>query len=128
MDISNITIGQLQQLQSMLGSTSVHTPSDGLNSMIGKKCIVRTYSAGVWFGVISEKSGNEVVVSKARRLWRWWAKESISLSAVAIHGIKHDKSKVVEPVDSVWLEAIELIPCSDLAIQSIESAKNVEAE
>jgi hypothetical protein len=100
----------------------------GLNSMIGKKCVVRTYSAGVWFGEISEKSGNEVIVKNARRMWQWWAAESISLSAVAVYGIKQDKSKIAPAVEAVWLEAIELIPCTDVAIQSIESAKNVAAE
>lgn len=102
--------------------------SNGINTMIGKKCIVRTYSAGVWFGEIAEKSGNEVVVKNARRMWRWWAAESISLSAVALHGVKRDKSKIVEAVPSVWLEAIELIPASDKAIDSIEGAPNVSAE
>jgi ferredoxin-fold anticodon binding domain-containing protein len=98
-----------------------------LTGMIGKKVIVRTYSAGVWFGTLTEKSGNEVILSGARRLWRWWAAESISLSAVAIHGINQEKSKIVQAVDSVWLDAIEIIPCSDVAIASLEAAKNVSA-
>ncbi len=100
---------------------------DCLNTMIGKKCIVRTYSAGVWFGEIAEKSGCEVIVKNARRLWQWCAAESISLSAVAIYGINQDKSKICTPVDSVWLEAIELIPCTAKAIESIDGAKNVKA-
>lgn len=56
------------------------------------------------------------------------APESISLSAVAVHGIRHDKSKICEAVESVWLEAIELILCSDKAILSIEAAENVKAQ
>ena len=124
MNIEDLTIGQAKQLAAMFGQPA----QTGLNAMIGKKCIVRTYSAGVWFGEIAEKSGNEVIVKNARRMWQWWAAESISLSAVAIHGIKHDKSKICEAVGSVWLEAIELIPCSDKAISSIEAAENVKAQ
>ena len=126
-DINSLTIGQAKELASLFGASGPQQ-SEGLNGMIGKKCIVRTYSAGVWFGEIAEKSGNEVIVKSARRMWRWWAAEGISLSAVALHGIKHDQSKIVEAVPSVWLEAIELIPASAKAIASIEGAPNVKAE
>lgn len=98
-----------------------------IKTMIGKKVIVRTYSAGVWFGTLTEKDGNEVILGGARRMWRWWAAESISLSAVSIHGINQAKSKIVQGVESVWLEAIEIIPCTDVAIGSLEGAENVEA-
>jgi len=101
----------------------------GINDFcIGKKVIIRTYSAGVWFGTLQEKSGNEVILSDARRMYRWWAAESISLSACARYGIKRDKSKICEAVDSVWLEAIEIIPCKAIASESIEGAPNVKAE
>lgn len=96
--------------------------------MIGKKVIIRTYSAGVWFGELEQKSGNEVILKDARRMWKWWAKEGISLSACALYGVKHDGSKIIEAVDSVWLEAIEIIPCTDTAIQSLEGAPYVKAE
>ena len=97
-------------------------------SMIDKEVIIRTYSAGCWFGRLSSKEGREVILKKARRMWRWHAAEGISLSGCAIHGIRQEKSKIVEPVDSVWLEAIEIIPCTDTAADSIRGAKNVKAE
>ena len=124
MNIDNLTYGELKQIASIFNSTE---KQDGLNSMIGEKCIVRTYSAGVWFGEIEQKSGNEVIVKNARRLWQWHAAESISLSAVAVHGINQDKSKICAAVDSVWLEAIELIPATEKSIKSIEGAKDVKA-
>ena len=125
-DINSLTIGQAKELAALFGSAQQQQSS--LNSLIGKKCIVRTYSAGVWFGEIIEKSGNEVIVKNARRMWKWWAAEGISLSSVALHGVKHDESKIVEAVPAVWLEAIELIPASEKAIASIEDAPNVKAE
>jgi hypothetical protein len=124
MNRDELTLGQIKQIQSLLGERK---SSEGLNSMIGKICIIRTYSAGVWFGEIEQKAGNEVIVKNARRMWQWFAAESISLSAVALHGIMREKSKIVEAVDSVWLEAIELIPCTDKAIKSIEGSENVKA-
>ena len=126
MNINDLTIGQAKELATLFNAPQ--QPQSGLNNMIGKKCVVRTYSAGVWFGEIAEKSGNEVIVKNARRMWRWWAAEGISLSSVALHGVKHDESKIVEAVPAVWLEAIELIPASDKAIASIEGAPNAKAE
>jgi hypothetical protein len=126
MDINNLTIGQAKELAAMFGKNS--SVSHGLNGMVGKKCIIRTYSAGVWFGEVSEKSGREVIIKNARRMWRWQAAESVSLSAVAVHGINVLKSKIAAPVESVWLEAIELIPATDKAIDLIEGAQHVKAE
>jgi len=125
-DINTLTIGQAKELASIFGAAQPQQSS--LNSMVGKKCVVRTYSAGVWFGEIAVQSGNEVIVKNARRMWKWWAEEGISLSSVALHGIKQDQSKIVESVPAVWLDAIELIPASDKAITSIEGAPNVKAE
>ncbi len=127
MNNDDLTFGELKQIAALLSNKS-QPQSSGLNGMVGKKCIVRTHSAGVWFGEIAEKSGKEVIVKNARRMWQWWAADSISLSGVALHGIKHDKSKIAPAVESVWLEAIELIPATDKAIVSIESAKNAKAE
>lgn len=126
MNIDDLTIGQAKELSAIFGAKS--TNSVGLYEMVGKKCIVRTYSAGVWFGEVSQKSGNEVILTQARRMWRWYANESISLSAVAVHGIDQQRSKIVEAVASVWLEAIEIIPVTDVSRKSIEEAPNVQAE
>jgi len=125
-NIEELTIGQAKELATLFGAPQ--QPQTGLNSTLGKKCVVRTYSAGVWFGEVAEKSGNEVILKNARRMWYWHAAESISLSAVALYGINQDKSKIVAAVPTVWLEAIELIPASDKAITSIEGAPNVKVE
>ena len=128
MNIDNLTIGQAKELAALFSGAQPQQQPASLNSMVGKKCVVRTYSAGVWFGEVAKKAGNEVIVKNARRMWKWWAAEGISLSAVALHGIRRDQSKIVESVPAVWLEAIELIPASDKAIASIEGALNVQAE
>lgn len=102
------------------------TEAKGINDFsIGKEVIIRTYSAGVWFGVLKQKAGNEVILTKARRMYKWWAKESISLSGVARYGIKQDDSKICGELDSVWLEAIEIIPVTGNAAESIRTAPEV---
>lgn len=102
------------------------TEAKGINDFaIGKEVIIRTYSAGVWFGVLKQKAGNEVILTKARRMYKWWAKESISLSGVARHGIKQEGSKICGELESVWLEAIEIIPVAGNAAESIRTAPEV---
>ena len=126
--IDDLTLSQAKELARLVGASSPAATVQTLHQMLGKVCIVRTASAGVWFGTLAEKAGAEVILTNARRMWRWWAAESISLSAVALHGVKREKSKIAEAVPSVWLEAIELIPCSVKAEESIGGADVAEAE
>jgi len=87
--------------------------------MIGKTCIVRTYSAGVFLGTIKERNGKEVLLENARRIWYWDG--AATLSQLATEGTKKPKScKFPAPVDEVLLtEAIEIIPATEAAIASI---------
>ena len=94
----------------------------------GQEVIIRTYSAGVWFGRLKEKAGDEVILTEARRMWRWWANESISLSGVALHGINQGKSRIAGAIDSVWLQAIEIIPISGTAAESIRTVQETEQD
>ena len=128
MDIGELTMNQIKEIQSFnLGNNSTQQNAR-IQYGIGKSVIIRTCSAGVWFGTLSQKAGNEVVLTNARRLWRWWAKESISLSGVANFGIIEEKSKIAPAVESVWLEAIEIIPTTEIATKSISGAKDAKAE
>lgn len=126
MNIDKLTIGQAKEISSMIMSAPQGATSS-LNSMIGQKVIIRTYSAGVWFGLLSEKESDEIILKDARRMWSWKAKESISLSACALFGIDENESKIVSAVENIWLQAIEIIPCTDQAIKSIEKAAYVTA-
>ena len=127
MNINDLTIGQAKELAGLFSNQQVSS-HDGIQFGIGKNVIIRTYSAGVWCGTLSQKSGNEVILTNARRLWRWWAAESISLSGVANFGIIEDKSQIAPKVEGVWLEAIEIIPTTDKAEKSIMGAKDAKAQ
>ena len=87
---------------------------------IGKKCIVRTYSAGVFFGELVSLNGKEAIVKNARRIWYWDG--AASLSQLAVDGTsKPQNCKFPVAVPEVYLsEVIEVIPCSAEAIASIE--------
>ena len=88
-------------------------------SLLGEYVIIRTYSAGVWAGFLKEKVKNEVYLTEARRLYRWSNIEGISLSGISLNGLNKESSKICAPVPIVWLEAIEIIPCSKVARESI---------
>ena len=117
----------LKEIVELFGMKNTAAES-GLNSFIGQEVIIRTYSAGVWFGRLKEKSGKEVILTEARRMWRWWAKESISLSGVTLHGINQEKSRIAGAVESIWLEAIEIIPISGKAAESIRTAQETKQD
>lgn len=129
MNINLITIGELKELAPFIKQTASATqPVEGLdNDMIGQKVIIRTYAAGNFFGVLLKKRGEEVILGSGRRMWYWKAAEGISLSACALHGIDQADSRIVAPLVSVWLKAIEIIPCTAKAIKSLEGAPHAEA-
>ena len=83
--------------------------------------IVRTYSAGVFAGYIESRKGQEVVMSKARRLWYW--NGAASLSQLAIDGVSRPTDcKFPEEVDRVeLLQAIEILSVTEKAKASIAS-------
>lgn len=83
-------------------------------------CIVRTYSAGVFAGILESRTGQEVVMRNARRLWYWDG--AATLSQLATEGTsKPLKCKFPCAVDRVeLLQAIEIIDCTDAARASIE--------
>ena len=90
----------------------------------GKKYqIVRTYSAGVFAGYVESRSGKEVVMREARRIWYWDG--AASLSQLAIDGTsKPESCKFPEAVDRIeLLEAIEILDCTEKAKKSIEAVK-----
>ena len=81
--------------------------------------IIRTYSAGCHAGYLSGRNGKEVTLKMARRLWYWDG--AASLSQLAKEGpSKPGNCKFPCEVDTIILtEAIEIIPCTETAKQSI---------
>lgn len=123
MNIDDLTLRQAKELTVQFG----HKNTCGLNSMIGEKVIVRTYSAGVHYGELIEKEGEEVILKESRRLYFWKTKnDGISLSEVSIDGLDNS-SKVCSPICAIWLKAIEIIPCTKEAIKNIEDQNEYKA-
>lgn len=91
--------------------------------MIGKYVLVRTYSAGVHVGILKSRNGKEVTLTNARRIWYW--EGAATLSQLAMDGTsKPENCKFPCAVNEILLtEAIEIIPITDKARESIASVK-----
>jgi hypothetical protein len=88
-----------------------------------KYVIVRTYSAGVFAGYIESRTGQEVVMRDARRIWYWAG--AASLSQLAMEGTSNPKEcKFPCAVDRVeLLQAIEILDVTPKAKESILDVK-----
>ncbi len=126
MNIDDLTIGEAKKLACLFGEKD-KTSTGCCHPFLNKKVIIRTFSAGVHFGELIEKEGKEVILKNARRLWYWkTSNKGISLSEVANGGLAKD-SKVCAPVETIWLEAVEIIPCTKEAIKNIEAQDEYKA-
>lgn len=82
--------------------------------------IVRTYSAGVFAGILESRNGKEAVLRNARRLWQWAG--AASLSQLAVDGTSSPSScKFPAEVDKIELtEVIEVLSVTEKALKSIK--------
>jgi hypothetical protein len=85
--------------------------------------MVRTYSAGVFYGGLKSRNGKEVELTNARRVWKWSG--AASLSQLAQTGTsKPNDCKFPQAVSEVILtEAIELIPMTEEAYKNLNGVK-----
>lgn len=96
-----------------------------MTNNIGKKCIVRTNKAGVFFGTLADFDVvNRIAeLHNTRRIWYWDG--AASLSQLATEGVKKPQNcKFTVTVEQMQvMEVIEIIPCTNEAIDNIESVK-----
>ncbi len=113
MNLDDLKIGELKQLIALFGGQQ----QPKRHPMLGKRVLVRTYSAGVHIGTLEDADGMECRLSNAIRLWKWEG-GGLSLSAVANNGIKGGR---LNKTGEVYLtNAIEFIPTTDDAEKSYE--------
>lgn len=96
-----------------------------IDNLIGKKVIVRSYGAGIFFGTLNETEKCEdkwtVELLNSRRIWYW--EGACSITQLAVDGTKNPsgcKFTVIEP-SVIVSGVVELHECSETAVKSIES-------
>lgn len=120
METNSTTIVELQiNGETYVKKSSVSEMAPKRDGM--KYVIVRTYSAGVFAGYLESRTGQEVVMRDARRIFYWDG--AASLSQLAISGTtKPQNCKFPEAVDRVeLLQAIEILDVTEKAKKSIGS-------
>lgn len=93
-----------------------------MTNYIGKKCVIRTNRAGVFYATLAEYDDQTrtATLKDCRRLWYWSG--AASLSQLAVEGVKNPdacKFTIIVPEMQV-MEVIEIIPASEAAIKNIE--------
>lgn len=101
-----------------MATTKTSEKTSKKSSKTLKAVIVRTYSAGVFYGYLKARCGKEVDLVDARRIWSW--EGAASLSQVAVDGVGKS-SRIAVPVNLTVTEAIEIIDVTPKAKACIES-------
>ena len=116
--LDTLTIGEAKEIAQMFaGLNGGISAVKSTHPMLGRRCLVRTYSAGVHIGDVVYVDGMEVKLEKALRLWKWEG-GGLSLQAVANDGIKGGR---LNKTGEVYLtNAIEFIPTTKAAEKTYE--------
>lgn len=113
MNINELTIWQIKEIKSILGLNQERLQNN--HPMLGKRCLLRTYSAGVHIGDVvwvNPDNSMEVKLENSMRLWKWEG-GGLSISAIANNGMNGGR---VNKTGEVFLtNVIEFIPTSSVA-------------
>ncbi len=118
--INDFTIGEIKEVAALLGLAVDNRDRGTVHPFIGKRVLVRTYSAGVHIGRlvwVNPENAMECKLDGALRLWKWEG-GGLSLSAVANKGIV--KGRLNRTGKVMLTNAVEYIPTNDEAEKSFE--------
>ena len=89
-----------------------------MKDYIGKKVLVRSYGAGVYFGTLEKLEGETAKLRNVRNIWHWTGASCIS--QIANQGITGDKVGPV--VESMVLNRVcQVMPLTETAIENLEN-------
>jgi len=85
--------------------------------IIGQKAVIRARDAGVHYGTVEAVEGRTVVLSHARRIWRWRGARTLSdLSITGPATSGDDYTRIAPAVGRIAvLDACEIIPTTEAA-------------
>lgn len=87
----------------------------------GKKVILRADKAGVFFGTLNKREGNDVQLLNCRKLYFWSGANAVE--QIALEGVKNPENcKFTVIVDEMTItNPTQIIPCTEMAIKNIEN-------
>ena len=134
MNIDDLTIGQAKELASQFSHTGSTLPvttvlpkssasaDQPAHLMLGKHCVVRTYSDGVHVGTVAYAQGTEAMLTDSRRIYSWAG--AFTLSEVSQNGIdsKSPNSRLAMSVPEQYVtQVISFAPTTQKARESFNS-------
>lgn len=102
-----------------IGEEKIELPAS--SPIVGKVVMIRTYSAGVHFGTLVSKVGQNVILENAHRV-HYWA-SACSLSQLAMEGDKDiENARISIAVNEIELDqCIEVIPIGNGVFDQLTS-------
>ena len=90
-------------------------------NLIGKYCIVRSNLAGVFFGILTNKVGEELTLSKARKFYFFSGANTVE--DLAVQGALNVKNnKLTVEVEEIVISKFEqILPCTKEAVKQIKT-------
>ena len=90
-----------------------------MDKFINERVIVRARGAGVFYGTLKAKDGDEVLLADARRIYRWrGASECIELAQA---GCSKDSQITRAAAEVIVENVLEIHPCTAAAVASIDN-------
>ena len=89
--------------------------------LLNNYVIVRTYSAGVFAGTLQRRSGTEVILTNARRIWEWDGAASLSQLAEEGSSKPQNCKFPCEVKEVLLLGVIEILKVSKTAEENIKN-------
>lgn len=85
--------------------------------------VVRCAQAGVFFGQIKERNGDEVTMTNVRKLWYWDG--ACAVEQLAVDGTKKpgDCKFTVMVSEMVLTGVIQILECTDKAAESLAAVR-----
>lgn len=119
MNIDNLTLKELKEINNLFKNANISADASLGKSMIGKICIIRTYSAGIHFGKVVDVCGTEVILAHSRNLWKW--EGAFTLREIAENGINIKESRIsIALTHNHYIsQAIEILECNQKCINDI---------
>lgn len=121
---------QTVKVQEMVIDGTTYVPKESAQTVVSHDgldfVMIRTYSAGVHYGYLKEKkyteAGTIVTLLDARRVYYWAG--AATLSELAQRGTsKPESCKFPQAVSQIELTAIEIIPITDAAKETLDAVK-----
>lgn len=110
-------------LTSLIKSKIMEEKNMNKKTESNQKYIVRCDRAGVFYGGIKERRGDEVTMTNVRKLWYWDG--ACAVEQLAMEGTKKpgDCQFTVTVPEMELMGVIQVLPCTEAAVASIEAVR-----